>query len=293
MSHLIPQHLIDQLTACPSDSKIRQVAAMQAYIQELLGGTHHTFLQGSYKNDTAISDINDVDIVAIRNMTYSGSHSLITAEHSIPWEQIFSELEQKLSSQSVYVWEIERGDKCIKLRGSFDADIVPAVKIDHDHLNDPICVFSFRSRQEKLNHPRIHYYNGVAKNRLTEGRYKPMVRMFKNWARNHFYDGNVTISSFKIEALVYGCDNSDFMDDKALNFLSIGTSLVQKLRARNALPFNTFSVCGHEDICENWNLIARNNFLNQLNESLGFALEAYKSSDRTIAERKWKEAFNL
>ena len=29
---------------------------MQNYIQDLLGKAHHTFLQGSYRNDTAISE---------------------------------------------------------------------------------------------------------------------------------------------------------------------------------------------------------------------------------------------
>jgi len=293
MSHYIPTYLIDNLVACPSDSKTRQVANIQNYIQDLLGNTHHTFLQGSYKNDTAISDINDVDITAIRKETYSGAHSPIRFDQIIYWGQIFAEIEEKLSAQSRYNWTIERGDKCIKLRGAFDADVVPVVKITHDHLTDPIAVFSFRSGQEKLNHPRIHYINGTIKNRLTQGRYKPMVRMFKNWVRNHFADDSTTISSFKMEALVYGCDNSDFREDQALSFLSIGTSIITKLRTRNAIVNNIVSVCGHEDICQNWDPIARNNFLNQLIESVGLALEAYQSPNTNMAETKWREAFNI
>src|SRR6266511_4423248 len=64
--HNISQSLIDRYSAGPSTSKTTQVANLQTTIREVLGDDYDTFLQGSYRNGTAIADINDVDIVSRR-----------------------------------------------------------------------------------------------------------------------------------------------------------------------------------------------------------------------------------
>src|SRR3989344_1181520 len=102
MIHNIPTNLIDSLTQGPSAAKLSSVANLQNYIRDLLGESHHTFLQGSYRNDTAISDINDVDIIAIRKATYSGSFSRHPVSSLVSWGEIFGEIEQKLQQQSKY-----------------------------------------------------------------------------------------------------------------------------------------------------------------------------------------------
>lgn len=290
--HLIPQNLIDSLTSGPSATKTTQVANMQNFIQDLLGSTHHTFLQGSYKNDTAISDINDVDIVAIRLKTYSGTYSSQPVSSTVYWDQIFSEIEAKLRNQSRYNWTVTRGDKCICVRGAFNADVVPAVQVNRDHLIDPIVVYSFRDRREKLNYPRIHYQNGVRKNAATDGRYKPLVRMFKNWTLNHFGNNN-TVSSFKTEALVHSIADSNFFDDQTATFIIAANSTVASLDQAGSGPKSILSVCGQENVCANWHLNDINDFVSQLRESASYGLNAYQASSRAAAETYWRSAFNL
>lgn len=293
MPHLIPDTLIDSLVAGPSATKITQVANMQNYIQSLLGSTHHTFLQGSYKNDTATSDINDVDVVAVRLSTYSGTFSPVRLDSMIFWDQIFSEIEAKLRNQNRYTWTVERGDKCIKIRGVFNADVVPAVQVGHDHTVDPIVVYSFRDGTEKINHPRMHYENGVEKNHVTNGNYKPMVRMFKNWAQNHFGDNKGIISSFKTEALVHGGHDTHFSDDYATSFLDLADGIVKQLNLRSLMPVGILSVCGKEDISANWNVTGRSVFASQLQQSLVHARAAHSATSAHTAEQHWRNAFNL
>src|SRR6266568_763677 len=55
--HNISQSLIDRYSAGPSTSKTTQVANLQTTIREVLGDDYDTFLQGSYRNGTAIGDI--------------------------------------------------------------------------------------------------------------------------------------------------------------------------------------------------------------------------------------------
>ncbi|PIT88665.1 MAG: hypothetical protein COU29_02770 [Candidatus Magasanikbacteria bacterium CG10_big_fil_rev_8_21_14_0_10_36_32] len=290
--HNIPSDLIEPLVKGPSPTKTTQVANLQNYIQELLSNTHHTFLQGSYKNDTAISDINDVDIVAVRLTTYSGTFSSMHFEQSIPWEDIFSEIERKLRSQTRYTWTVTRGDKCIKIRGTFNADVVPAVQIGQDHLVDPIAVYSFRDGREKINYPRDHYENGIQKNDLTDGKYKPVVRMFKNWVKNHFPDNNI-ISSFKTEALVHDVETSNFRDDYGIGFYIIADAIIQKLCQCNVLPMRLPSVCRQEDIGANWGTSERNQFLQRLQESNNYVLHALRETTVIGATENWKRAFNI
>lgn len=292
-NYLIPENLIESLLKCPTPTTIERVSNLQKYIQELLGDTHYTFLQGSYKNDTAISDINDVDIVAVRRNTYSGSYSLYRCDQSILWHQIFSEIEQKLENQSKYDWIVTPGDKCIKIRGTFNADVVPAVQIGESCEEDPIAIYSFRSKKEKINYPRVHYENGVQKNKLTSGIYKPTVRMFKQWVKNHFGEQKNIISSFKIEALVHGMENEKFFDDYPTNFVIISKSILIKFNQRSLLPFAIPSVCGKEDITADWDITGRNVFLNKIRESSDLAYAAYLANTSSSAEDNWKKAFNL
>jgi hypothetical protein len=45
--------------------------SVQETIRSVLGGDYETFLQGSYRNDTGVPDLNDVDVVALRKWTTS------------------------------------------------------------------------------------------------------------------------------------------------------------------------------------------------------------------------------
>lgn len=291
--HKIPTTLLDSMTRGPSPTKTKQVAAMQNYIQGLLGPTHHTFLQGSYRNDTAVSDINDVDVVAIRLQTFSSVHSTRRFPTSIPWDAIFAEIEQKLQNQQLYKWTVNRDDKCIKVRGAFNADVVPAVQVNDDHLIDPIVIYSFNAFTEKLNYPRIHYKNGVQKQAATNNLYKQTVRMFKSWAQDHFGASKQIISSFKMEALVHGSNNEYFFDDPAASFLVIANNIIQRLTVQTQAPVVYPSVCGFENIATNWDASSRGIFRTKLQESLQFAIEAYEATTQSAAEEKWRKVFNL
>ncbi len=294
MNHNISNSFIDQVSRGPSSTKTSQVSNIQTHIQSIFGSGYHTFLQGSYKNDTAILDINDVDIVVIRLNTYSGLYSPFAQGNPlVHWNIIFSEIEEKLKHQNLYDWSIERGNKCITVTTSnFKADIVPSVQIDNDYSVDPIAIFSFKDGMEKINYPRTHYNNGVNKNQLTNGNYKFIVRMLKSWAKNYFNDKNI-ISSYQIESLVYGVENNRFNNNLVLSFIDVSSQIYNKLKQRESIPIKILSVCGYEDITTNWPLEYRKTVVNQLENSIALTVKAYKATDSTIANDLFKKAFNL
>lgn len=290
MTHVIPTHIVDPLIAGPSTTKRTQAANLQQFIQDLLGDSHHTFLQGSYRNHTAISDLPDVDIVAVRTGTYSGTHSPHAGgRQTIDWSEIFSDLIAKLKAQRTYTWTLEEKEKCIKITGALNADVVPAVKYHHDHTIDPIVIRS--SAGERLSHPRTHIENGELKNSVTNENFKPTVRMFKKWVDNHFGNSDV-ISSHKVEALVHDSDNSNFFDDPVTSFLCVGSTISEKLKPQ-AFPIAIYSVCGTENILSSWDAGDRSVFINRLNSSLQSGLAAYKATTSGESERHWRAAFNM
>ena len=199
----ISQWLIDRFSAGPSESKVTQVANLQTTIRDVLGlDDYDTFLQGSYRNGTAIADINDVDIVARRKAT--------NAPLSSPrWESLFNTIASRLRNSYRVSGTVSIGDKCVKLKGtSLNADIVPAVAIG-DFTKDPIAIWSRRKKEGRPNYPRTHYDNGVGKHRATSQAFKPTVRLFKRWARQ--YPGfDKTAPSFYIECAVHAVSTSKF-----------------------------------------------------------------------------------
>jgi len=293
MQHNIPTDDIKKHTKSISDTKTTQVSNLQNHIQEILGDTHYTFLQGSYKNDTSISDINDVDIVAVRVRTYSGTHSTQPVSGLIMWDTIFSEIEQKLRDQKLYTWTVVRKDKCIEVKtNTFKADVVPAVQIEADLKEDPIVIYSFKSRVEKINSPRIHYKNGIAKHSATNQNYKPVVRMFKNWVNNHF-GINSPVPSYHIESLVHFNPNDNFYDDHAVSFVIIGNYIADLVKNHNMFSPAIHSVCGTENIMDNWSLADRQIFTQKLEQSLELALKALREPTAQNAKYYWNQAFNI
>ncbi|MEK7572474.1 MAG: nucleotidyltransferase [Patescibacteria group bacterium] len=293
MPHNISTSDIQKYTKSISDTKTTEVSNLQNHIQEILGDTHHTFLQGSYKNDTSISDINDVDIVAIRLQTYSGTHSTQPVSSSIMWDTIFSEIEQKLKNQRLYTWTVTRKDKCIEVNtNTFKADVTPAVQIGTDPKEDPIAIYSFRTGIEKINSPRVHHKNGVAKHAVTKQNYKPIVRMFKNWTNNHF-SSKSPVSSYHIESLVHVNPNEHFYNDHAISFVIVGNHIKDLVKNHNVFSPAIPSVCGTENIMTNWSLADRQIFTQKLEQSLGLVLQALKEPTAQNAKYYWNQAFNL
>lgn len=293
MSHKVPSHKVSRYTASISDTKRTQVSNLQNHIQAIFGTTHHTFLQGSYKNDTSISDINDVDIVAVRLTTYSTVHSSVQTGSSVTWDSIFTEIEQKLRNQNLYQWTVTRKDKCIEVRtATFKADVVPAVQVNTNHTEDPIAIYSFENGVEKINYPRLHYRNGVSKHQATNNNFKPTVRMFKNWTSNHFDEMDV-VSSYHVESLIHNTPDNLFNSDPITSFILVSDHVIKLLTQRDTMPIRILSVCGSEDITANWELASRQLFKNTLSNAHSRALSAYNAMTAQDAEKHWDIAFNV
>lgn len=213
----ISNSLIDHVSKSVSQTTISEISSFQTNIRRLLEPQYDTFLQGSYANDTAISDINDVDIVALErtngNLPSIGVNSYI-----------FSDIKSKLEMDRSYLNRIIIGRKCLTVQlVTRKADITPAVSsifsIPANNFNEPISIV-----QNIANFPKTHKYNGQVKNQSTNNNYKKIVRMLKNYINN--WNIKNIAPSFHIECMIFSYPNNWFSNDLALSLQNILNHMV-------------------------------------------------------------------
>lgn len=182
MAAQISQLLIERYSAGPSSARTTAVKSLQENVRAALaadeGTKFDTFLQGSYRNGTAIADINDVDIVALYDPWRAPASRT-------DWDWLFNRIATILRTSALVSGTVTLGDKCVKLDGSLHADIVPAISPQPYSSTDPITIYSRNAWQERPNYPRTHYQRGVAKQASTDDTYKATVRLFKRWVRQY------------------------------------------------------------------------------------------------------------
>lgn len=279
---MISQHLIDRFSAGPSAARTSDVKKLHENIRAALENwgdkKFDTFLQGSYRNDTAVADINDVDIVAL----YDPGDS--PAPHS-QWVRLFSEVAEILRKTALVSGSVSLGDKCIKLAGSVNADIVPAISPKPYSSTDPLMIYSRSGYLERKNYPRTHYANGVKKQAATGDTYKATVRLFKRWVHQY---RSLKAPSFYIECAVHSVPSSKFDSYLPLSFTSVGIELLT-YTSMTRIP----SVAGDKDILlsNEWSPSDFATFQRYLTRDIRRVLDAVQSLSQAEANSGWKLAF--
>jgi hypothetical protein len=288
MAHLVPEQAAKRYEAAPPQSTVDAVKRLHTTIRDVLGSSYETFLQGSYKNDTATGDL-DVDIVAIRKNTTSGVFAGVPATNPISWDTIFAAVRNLLEGSGYYQGKTTANDKCITIATQFTADVVPAVQIGNLD-SDPIAIYSKREGKERKNFPRLHYANGVDKHARTGQLFKPTVRMFKVWARNHFPSGDRATPSFYLECLIYNFADSAFMRDPVERFIHIASVIASLSYASQRI----MTVAGDKDILveSEWPRANFERFQAELRGSITEAQAAVSAYNSAEAVRLWRRAFN-
>lgn len=165
------------------------------------------YLQGSYGNDTNIYGDSDVDVVVLFENTFHKDMSAWTPQQQALHEQVYrtadyqwahlkrdvlASLRQHFGNGSV-----TEGSKSIKVQTSHTgrpSDVIPALQFRRygpfTDINNPSAHWGIQffdsSNNPIVNYPKYHIDRGVEKNQAerTSGRYKCVVRIFKN-LRNH------------------------------------------------------------------------------------------------------------
>jgi hypothetical protein len=191
------------------------------------------FLQGSYGNDTNIYADSDVDVVMRLNSVYYDDTSELPPEDlaayranfspaEYSWEKFRDEVIAQLTK--VYGSAVTPGKKAIAVAGNGsrrDADVLPAAEFRRyfaysaswsQRYAEGIC-FWLPDGTQIVNYPKLHSDNCTAKHQRTGSRFKPTVRIVKNWRNAMIAQNRITADlapSYFIEGMLYNVPNLQF-----------------------------------------------------------------------------------
>ncbi len=211
---------------------------------------YEVYLQGSYKNDTNIRGDSDVDVVVQLNSTFCSNLSEEQKRRfgfgsaSYDW-QAFREDVLAALRQCYTASRVREGRKSLKVETPYlPADVVVCIQYRKyppypRNADDFIEGMTFHVPSEGrwvINYPKLHYQNGVDKNKRTKELYKPTVRLFKN-ARTYLIDrgaipSNLTPSYF-LECLLYNVPDECY----AGSYQDIFCSVVKYLQGADLSKF--------------------------------------------------------
>jgi len=246
---------------------------------ELSSLDYEVYLQGSYANNTNVRFDSDVDIVVQLNsvFTYDRSqlnevqqtlHELAYNNSKYAFRQfktdIFNTLITALGASQVH-W----ADKCLNVDENtyrIEADVVPCfqyrlykkfISYENQHFVEGMKFFDTSNDLQIINFPKVHLKNCESKNIDTSGKYKDIVRIYKNM-RNNLVENRLILDSiapsYFIENLLYNCSSPCFdgsYGDCMLNSLQFIFDAIQSGRI-------TGFVCANEQNTligtKTWNL---------------------------------------
>jgi hypothetical protein len=289
MARYLPAEFVARYARPPADTTVKQAISIHENVRAVLGDSDYaTFLQGSYKNDTALWDMNDVDIVAVSRGLRSTVFSGQPGGEPVAWPEIFARIERKLQTDQRYQGKWSREDKCIRLNTGVRVDIVPAVYVT-DVSSDPVSIYSFRFGQERLNWPRGHYEAGAAKSGRTNGAFKQTVRLFKHWVRCWFGSRKVA-PSYYVECLIHFQPDASFTGDLASDFVTIGNQITRLQYGAAPLP----RLVGQGNLLSagEWDSASFTEFQDALRKAVAHAQTALGGYSEAAARTAWVAAFN-
>lgn len=172
------------------------------------------FLQGSYRRETAIYTINDIDIVALCQLWYPPTRG---AQAGPEWgrHRIFDTIAGALMVDERYKGKVfySRTSMCIKVDLGIKVEILPVVyqQGNHDPANEPFYLFRPETQQWEQGFARYHQSALTNKNQNTEGNFIPAVKVFKHLRSRSGLD----VASFHIECFLHLLPNALFLGSPA------------------------------------------------------------------------------
>jgi|GEM_PF-1775153 len=244
----------------PSPSFTSRAANEHATITSLLTRTDgpasvlapRCFLQGSYKQQTAIYTINDVDLVVLCRAKQDLGAYLLDSRACALRDEIFATLGSTLESDSRCRGKVRYGanSMCIKVDLGIRVEILPAIypalaDYDAEPIHEPFLLYRPRTSQWEKGFARKHQAHLTEKNTAdhTGGNFIPAVKVFKHLRSYHGLDA----VSFHLECLLYSLPNRLFMGAPA-DYVGALVHEVATMSPRSWHPQSVWTPCSDRNI---------------------------------------------
>jgi hypothetical protein len=245
------------------------------------------FLQGSYKQQTAIYSINDVDIVALCHLWYPSSG----AGRSFGRDEIFQIIAAPLMNDLRYRAKVRFGatSMCIKVDLGIRVEILPVVfKMGNSNpAYEPFVLYRPSTRTWEDGFARYHQAYLSHKNRAerTVGNFIPSIKVLKHLRSKN----NLVAVSFHIECLLYSLADRIFWGSPA-DYIPAMLAEIAGTDASSWYSRVIRTPCGDRDIftSSEWNLAAWNAFHASVQRWSLLAVAARDASTKSETIRLWR-----
>lgn len=248
------------------------------------------FLQGSYKQQTAIHGINDVDVVALCALWQPGSQAPGSGQQ---WtrDQIFAAVASSIRVDQRYANRVtyHSGSMCIKVTGDVRIEVLPVVfaSNNHDPAIEPFRLYRPNRADWSDGFARYHqrwltWKNDEAK---TGGNFIPAVKALKH-IRTRF---NLDVVSFHLECFLFSFADTIFAGSPA-DYLARLFAQVASMSAEAWYAQILLTPCKDRDIftAEEWRNESWVKF-HELSVQIANALRsAITTNDREAAVKAWQ-----
>lgn len=249
------------------------------------------FLQGSYRQRTAIYTINDVDIVALCELWQPSSGGGNGGGRTYSRDDIFRIVASPLLADKRYRSKVRYSatSMCIKVDLGIRIEILPVVYKagNYDYQNEPFRLYRPESRQWEDGHARYHqaYLSLKNDNDRTGGNFIPATKVLKHICSWFGLD----VVSFHIECLLQSLPDSLFRGTPA-DYI---TSVLRHIAIKGADDWyrqECKTPCGDRDIftASEWPLDSWRKFHDVLSKTAALAAAACVTPNWSQAVEFWQ-----
>lgn len=269
----------------PGDDNVADAKAAHEKVRERLRTDSEfkeahkdTFLSGSYARNTAINDINDVDVICVVDI----NHSITEPEVVLAWTQAIL---------GKYYKETKRQGRSVGAQAAKGVwlDIVPATPMAAD--DGPLWIPDREARQWVQTHPKGQICTATDKNKATNGYYVQVVKLMKFW-RDRLPTESCRLKSYILESLIHGSIGSPSSHAVAVvNVLEGVENSYGTYRDLNIVP--TISDPGYAsvNVAKHWESKDFNDFMKQVKAAASTARKALDSTDESESRKLWRQVF--
>lgn len=252
-----------------------------------------SFLQGSYRRETAIHTINDVDVVALCSLSYKPSANRATRD------QIFHTISEAVASDQKYADKIRYGpdSMCVKiLLAGVKVEVLPALRVaGKPYQYEPFRIFQPDdpgpdSQRWRLTFARHHQKRCSTKNSQCDGRFIPIIKCFKHLRSidPQLADGDAV--SFHLECLLYAVRDAVY-DGSAAEYIESVLEAVAAFTPDKAQSSGVKSPCGDKTLFHSpeWSRSSYDRFHQAAQQWHALARSANQQDDEDGAIEEWQD----
>lgn len=286
------------------DSRKERIRAAHAKLREIVGSDdplsevlYGVFLQGSFKNNTAIRPVKgefDVDVVLAMDATDPESgwwRSKRDPEDVLNW--VANRLRRQAHYRSHNI-TIRRRKRCVRLvyAGDFHLDVIPAHS--DGNLEEPLEVPDREADRWIWSHPKGYTKWCKETNERTNGYFTRVTKMLKWWCRRVF-DPERAPKSIVLQTLIgFHMPDGPSSDAEAVTYTLL--NLHQWLQRQSfgdwlAPPSIMNPSLPDENLACDWDVADYQLFKQRVKSATRKACEAYDEEDTERSARLWRKLF--